>query len=69
MVDNTEVKVVVDEVALRAKVEEVTAQVKQEAVDQLLAAASKLNPNWLADRDRQVAEKAVADYKASQGQG
>lgn len=69
MADNNEVRVVVDQEALRAQVEQITSVVKQEAVDQLLAAASALNPNWLTDRDRQVAEKAVADYKATQKQG
>ena len=64
MADTTEVKVVVDEEALRAKVEEVTAAVKAEAAAQLIAAANLLNPTWLDQRDKLVAEQAVADYRA-----
>ena len=66
MANTDEVKVVVDQAALRAQVETVTNQVKVEAAEQLIAAAALLNPNWMTQRDEQVAAKAVADYIASQ---
>lgn len=67
MAENTEIKVVVDEAALRAQVEEITYQVKQELVNKLLEAVELLNPGWLGDRDKLVADQAIAEYKAKAG--